>query len=327
MKKFIYSVIILLVVSSGIILLLSFAQPFIYQKFPSDNDRHLVIMDVLEQNRGNANILVFGDSRTMYGVDTRIIKDVLNLPYEVFNLASTGQNIYESSYFYGLLGGNTKLVIQCTSPDFFSMDMDHHLSTEKALSMYMSGYRINKSTRSLIGNYNEIFDSNRFINYLKSRSVVRSYIHSNILRPLLDDEIFDMEAKYSHYFPHVHTANQHPDYPFYPYSCDGYKSKEKPESQLLFLKDVKTFFESKGIEYLIVLMPVNPDQCKECYEDFRQYKKTIEKFTNIKVINLTDIILESQYFYDAMHPNVEGAKIVSLEIARFLEGMGFNINN
>jgi hypothetical protein len=255
----------------------------------------------------------------MYGVDTRIIRDVLDLPYEVFNLASTGQNIYESSYFYGLLDCNTKAVVQCTSPEFFSTNIEHHLSTEKALSMYLSGYRVNESTRSLIGSYNEIFDSNKFINYLKSRSVVRSYIHSNILRPLLDNEIFDQDAKYSHYFPHVHVAKQHPDYPFYPYSCEEYRSIEEPEAQLSFLKDVKIFFDSLGIEYTIVLMPVNPDQCRECYEDFRKYKKIIEESTNIKVINLTDFILDSQYYYDAMHPNLEGAEIVSSEIARFLK--------
>jgi len=318
MKKFIYSAITLIAITSGIVLLLSFAQPFLYHKFPSDNDRHIVIMDVLEKNKENAKVVVFGDSRTMYGVDTRIIRDVSGFSCEVFNLASTGQNIYESSYFYGLLDSNTKAVIQCTSPEIFSENIEHNLSAEKALSMYLSGYRVNESTRSLIENYNAIFDGNKFINYLKSRSVVRSYIHSNILRPLLDDEIFDKDAKYSQYFPHVHPAKQHPDYPFYPYSCDKYKSKEKPEAQLSFLADVKEFFESEGIEYTIVLMPVNPDQCKDCYEDFKYYEKIIEEFTDIRVVNLSDFILESQYFYDAMHPNLEGAKIISSEIARFL---------
>jgi hypothetical protein len=326
LKKFICYGIIIISISLGIVFILSLVQPFLYSKFPSDNDRHLVIMDVLNRSEGNNNILVFGDSRTMYGVDTRIIRDDLDLPCEVFNLASTGQNIFESSYFYGLLDSNTRAVIQCTSPDFFSKDMDHHLSTEKALSMFLSGYRINESTRSLINNYNEIFDGNKFINYLKSRSVIRSYLHSNILRPLLDNEIFDQEAKYSHYFPHVHTALQHRDYPFYPSGCENYKSKEKPESQLSFLIDARRYFESKGIEYFIVLMPVNSDECEECYEDFIKYENMIEQLTNIRVINLTDLLMKSRYFYDAMHPNLEGAKIVSSEIAGFLKTTDFGFD-
>ena len=65
-------------------------------------------------------------------------------------------------------------------------------------------------------------------------------------------------------------------------------------------------------------MPVNPDDCKDCYEDFNKYKKLIEEDTNIRVINLTDLLMDSEYFYDYLHPNREGAKIISAEIAKQL---------
>jgi len=37
--------------------------------------------------------------------------------------------------------------------------MPHNLPDSKAISMYLSGYRINKETKDLIPNYNNFFDS------------------------------------------------------------------------------------------------------------------------------------------------------------------------
>lgn len=319
MTRFIILVLVLITIVLTIILTLTYIQPFLYRIFPSDKDRHIVIMDVLNNEEKNVNILVFGDSRTMFGVDTRIIRDSLNRSFEVFNLSSVGQNLFESSYFYGLIESNTKVVIQCTSPSFFSADIRHGLQDDVAFSMYLSGYRINESTKMLITDYNQIFDSHEFNNFIKSRSIIRSYLHSNILRPILDNETFDRSARGSIYFPHSYTINQHPNYPVYKYDCSRFKSTAIPKAQLSFLITVRNYFEIKGIDYIIVLMPVNPDECNECYDDFKEYKKMIEEFTSIRVIDITDLILDTNYFYDATHVNKEGAKIISSQIAKQLK--------
>lgn len=318
MKRFIIGFFVLAVAASMVVSTLTFMQPLFYRIFPSDNDRHVVMMDVLNNHCKSENILVFGDSRTMFGVDTRIIRKDLNFPHEVFNLSSVGQTLYESGYFYGLIGKNTRAVIQCISPEFFSRSINPRLQDEKAYSMYLSGYRINESTRSIIEKYNPIFDKNIFINHYKSRSVIKSYIHSNILVPLLDNEASDKYAKHSRYFPNPCTIKHHPDYPVYKYDCSNCKSREKPISQLSFLTTVHDYFKVKGIVYIIVLMPVNPDECKECYADFKEYKRVIENTTNISVIDITDLIQDTSYYYDAIHVNKDGAKIISSQIAKYM---------
>lgn len=314
-----------MIIAFGIIITLSFIQPLLYRKFPSDNDRHIVILDLLNEDNKTENIIVFGDSRTMFGVDTRIIRDDMNLPYEVYNLSSVGQSLYESSYFYGLINKNTRAVIQCSSPEFFSDDLSHKLQNDKAFSMILSGYSLSESTKLLIKDYNKIFDRNVFINYFESRSVIKSYIHSNILVPLFDNEVSDRYARHSIYFPHSFVTKQHPDYPVYKYDCTIYKNTERPISQLSFLKTVRNYFKIKGIGYVIVFMPVNPDECNECYQNFKVYKDLIEETTNIHVIDLTDLILDTKYFYDAQHANKDGAKIISSEIARKLLIDGFKL--
>jgi len=320
MRNFIHTALALIVTGLGIFTTLTFIQPLFYRAFPSDKDRHILIIDALNEGLKAENLIVFGDSRTMFGVDTRIIKREMNTPFDVINLSSVGQDIYESSYFYGLIGENTKAIIQCTSPAFFSRNLGyHHISDDVALSMCLSGYRINESTKSLIKGYNEVFNRKEFINYFKARSIIRTYIHSNIMRPLLDNETFDKTARRSIYFPHTYTTKKHPDYPVYNYDCSNFKSTESPIAQLSFLISVRDFFRAKGMEYIIVLMPVNPDECKDCYEDFRKYEEVIKETTTLNVINISDLLLDPEYFYDATHANKEGAIIISSEIAKQLK--------
>jgi len=308
--------------ASGLVIVttLTLLQPFFYRAFPSDKDRHIVIVDALTEKADAEKIIVFGDSRTMFGVDTRIIREDLKISTEVLNLSSVGQNIYESGYFYGLTGKNTKAVVQCTSPAFFSRNLgDNHIEDDVALSLCLSGYSINDETKSIIGKYNEVFNRSRFVNYYKSRSIIRTYIHSNITRPLLDNEVFDESARQSVYFPHSYTSRKHPDYPVYGYDCSNFRMIENPDGQLSFLRRANDFFSAQGIEYIIVFMPVNPDECNECYQDFKKYADLIETSTDIRVINLADILLDTGYFYDATHANIDGARIISLAIAEQLK--------
>ncbi len=325
MKEFMYSILVTSIIVLAIIVTLTYVQPFLYRRLPSDKDRHLVIMNVLNDRKKNKEFIVFGDSRAMFGVDTRTIKDSMTLQNEVLNLSSVGQNIYESSYFYGLLDSTTKGVIQCTSPSFFSTDIKHELQDDVAYSMYLSGYRINEETKSVIKNYNPIFDGRPFINYLKSRSIIRCYIHSNILRPVLDNETSDRVARGSIYFPHSFTSNRHPNYPVYEFDCSHFKRSSFPSTQISFLIKVHDFFKTKGIDYVIVLMPVNPDECNECYRDFKEYKRMIQDLTDIRVIDITELLLDTNCFYDAIHANKEGARIISSQIGNELLMMGFNM--
>ncbi len=242
----------------------------------------------------------------------------MNFSGEIYNLSSLGQELPESSYFYGMINENTKVVIQCTSPGFFSEDREHFLPEVRAISMFLSGYRINEATRNLIENYSSFWDRPSFINYFRSRSYYRSYFH-HLIRPLFDNENFDENVRFSKYFPHIFTQNKHPNYPVYTSDCSPFIIKNKPQSQLEFLAKVHSFFKEKKIEYILVFMPVNQDQCDQYYDTFLQYKKMVEFETNIQVINLSDFLLNTDYFYDSTHPNKKGAKLISRELAEQLK--------
>lgn len=318
MKKTIKKIVLLLITVFITIIVLFYSQKSVYRIFDSDFNRHLVIVDALNGvYEEEPKIIVFGDSRAMFGVDSRIIKDAMNYNKEIYNLSSVGQSIYESSYFYTHIGSGTGIVVQCTSPSFFTENIKHSLPERKAISMFLSGYRINSKTKELILNYNQFFDNPDIVNYFKSRSYFQSYIH-NLLRPVFDNEIFNEKSRFSKYFPHIYTQDKHPEYPVYKYDCDRYILKELPIEQLSFLSKIKNYFEIRKISYVIVLMPVNPDACNECYDEMRQIASLIESNTGIKVIDLSSHLLNTDLFYDATHANEKGAKIISAEIARQL---------
>jgi hypothetical protein len=320
MNEVIKRILLLLAIAILVIIGLSYSQKYLYRFFISDYNRHALLNDVIkEKTNMEDNILLFGNSRTMFDIDASIIKDSIHYSGEIFNLASVNQTIYEASYYYAQIGNKTKMVVQCTPPDFFSHDSFHGLYDEvKAISMFLSGYRITEDTKKLIPEYDPYFDHSAFHNYLTSNSYFKAYIHF-LIRPLLDNEKFDEHLRMNSYFPHIFTEARHPDYPVYNYNCEIYCAKEKPVTPLSFLKKVKNYFDSRGIEYILVLMPVNPDECKDCYQDFSKYTKMIEEETGIHVINLTEIIPEEKYWYEAFHANKNGARIVSNQLAKLLK--------
>ncbi len=312
MWKFFKTILFFTLVVSITILILIFIQPYLYRVLPSDYKRHVVLENYFNKNN-KGEIIIFGASETMFGVDSRIIIKELNISGEAYNLSSVAQSLYEASYYYTRVKNNTKIILQNSTPAFFSKNRKRAIAKETAISMYLSGYRISNATKKLIPDYNKFFDNSELHNYYESRTMFRSYIH-NLIRPLFDNEITDKTKGLELYFPNPFINKKHPNYPVYEYDCDFYRYKNKPVDQIKFIKRAVTYFNKRNIKYVIVLMPVNPDNCSECYDDFNKYAEELKKIENLYVINITNI-LTPEYFYDGYHANREGAKIISKEIS------------
>lgn len=293
------------------IAMMSFSQSFFYHIFPSSDQRYLTLMDVLDNT--DQNVLIFGDSRGVMGIDAKIVKDDLHLSENVYNLSTFSQDIYLSSYFYGLIEDNTSLVIQCTSPAFFDKPESHQISVNKAIPMFLSGYRIDEDSKRLIGDCNDFLEQPEFESYFESREYFKNYITSTI-RPLFDNEVYNESAVLDTRFPHIYTSDRSPNYPVQKTGCDKYVGDKKPIPQLNFLKKTKQYFEKMDVEYILVMMPINPDDCSHHARESEKLASIIRRETGIKVVNLTTL-LEAKYFYDAVHANKAGAKIISNEIA------------
>ncbi|MEL1245231.1 hypothetical protein AAEO56_13220 [Flavobacterium sp. DGU11] len=289
------------------VVVLTYAQPFFYRKFNSSDKRFLTLLDNVHKK--DDNILVFGDSRTVLGVDTKRVKAKLGTPAEIYNVGNFSQDMYQSGYFYGMVGDNTRMVVQCTTTAFFSKDKPVDIPDAKTIPMFLSGYKLNDATRSVMGNTKSFFDNSDFENNLKSRVYFENYI-TTAIRPLLDNEKYDEGRIMDPYFPHIYVEQRSPNYPVQPIGCDKYKPQSKPVSQLAFLKRARDYFKSKNIKYVMVLMPINPDDCDNAAGYSAEFAKMIRSEVGIDVIDLTTLVKVPD-FYDAVHPNHKGAEIVS----------------
>jgi len=324
MTKFIKRALLFFSIIIIVIAILIFIQPVIYRLMPSDFDRHLVYEKYVEESpsKNTSDAVIFGDSRAMFGIDTRIIKKQLHREKDIYNFASVGQNIYESSYFYSKVKPVTKLVIQCSGPSFFTEETKHNLPDPKAISMYLSGYRMDLATKKLIPQYNRFFDNGELSNYYSARSYFVTYLH-NLLRPVFDDEVFDDKSRSSRFFPHHYTKDRLKHYDtLIKTNCDGYVYKSAPKSQLEFVRKSYGFFAGRNIKYVFVLMPVNPDVCNEGFDYYKKIAAELRSIDGLMVVDLSHL-LPAGYFYDNTHVNKRGAKILSNALADGLRGYNF----
>lgn len=301
----------------GVLLLL---QPVAYRSFSSDFDRHLTVQQIISELQHDSEVkgIVFGDSRAMFGLDTKTLAEYAQLSTneKIYNASSVGQGLYESSYYYPLVKDSIQWVAQCFSISYLNKDIPYKIDDGKNISMFLSGYKLNDETRDFMGEYDPFFDRLPLLNLLECRTYFSTYVHNGI-RPFLDDEKFDREKMHSLYFPHIYTEPQHPNYPNGKYDCSRYCRESEPVSQLALLKKAASYFHDKGTNYIVILMPVNKDACAECQQDFERYKALLESIPHLRILDLTNL-LERDQFYDLIHANTIGAEIVTNEVGNYL---------
>ena len=314
MKKFLKDILIYTVIIECLLALIIVFQPLMVQSLRYDLSRHKLIINSLSGKAIQPDIIVFGNSLSMLGVNTKQISESMPAHPLVYNLSSVEQGIVESAYFISAISPNTKAVVQCLDFSTFSLkSLD--LQEEKAISMIMNGYSIDSTTKAILRETNPFFDKAKMVVAFEARNTVRSSIH-NVLRKYLDNEKF---ANNFHdlYFPHVYQEERHPDYP------NITRFAEQPELKVVdtmvaLASRINSFLNEKGIRYHIVLMPLNQDIYKMDDSLCNAYLEKVR--TRLPGIGILDLSrkLPQEYFYDAIHPNKKGAAVISAMIADHL---------
>lgn len=73
------------------------------------------------------------------------------------------------------------------------------------------------------------------------------------------------------------------------------------------------YFKSRNIHYYLVLMPYNSDIAFDKTKKQKAVNIFKDEFSNIPMIDCIDL-LSPEDFYDAIHPNNNGAKIITDKI-------------
>lgn len=292
-------------------------QAAINSNFKNDNLRHSIINEALKKR--DAKIIVLGNSLSMFGVDAKIIRKKTKDNAHTYNLSSVGQIIDEGAYYISQINDSVKHIFHCIEFEDLLVGAPVRLSDGKALSMIMNGYHIDDDTKSIIANINSKFLQNRYLSSFQARTYIRSILH-NYFRLLFDNEKLN-DNFLDLYYPFIYTREKHINYSSY---LGLYKKRDRELKSVKFLDykidlihNISKYLENKNISYTVVVMPVNRDRRTMNFALLEEFEKKLQSESrDIKVLSLLNI-LKVDEFYDAIHSNVKGAKVISKHLADY----------
>jgi hypothetical protein len=291
--------------------------PILYQIFPNDFVRTRFIIKTLNDER-QPEAIFFGNSILMAGVNARIPKESLGI--EVYNLSSTGQNLVESMLYYPHVKSKTKIVVQFISIDNF-LDGDT-LLPQVARNFKMYGYDFKGSPSKLLSKQDtSLLMQSKIKTSIASRDLLLNYFNQSIrliLRKDLDLKGLETEK----YYPN--TYKKRVDEKKYEKLIEQYNplliDKCKFRKEIADgIKDARIYFDSKGIQYIVAISPINPDL--DGYSDVFMKGLKQELFSLSKYVGIIDFSTElsSDEFVDHWHPSLKGAEKLSRLLAKELK--------
>lgn len=310
MKKFLLKITVFLLFALTIVFALIALQPKLIKFLPNDFKRHTVISEALNNTSIQPELIVFGDSRAMFGINTRFLEEKLIDSPKSINLSSVGQNLQESVYLFPNLPSSVRKVIHCVDFTTFANSVVT-INDAKALSLLLNGFELTNELESLIEPH-PYFYRNNFINLYDSRTFLRSSIHVK-LRAMLDKEEFITENYYNLQHPYIYKEERHPNYPN-KYPPKNLKQLPISKKKIELVKKINHYFKQKNIDYYVVLMPLNPDVEQMDKLDASYLTELKKVLSEIKLINLSTNLKE-ELFYDGVHPNRKGAELLTKNLA------------
>ena len=299
------------------VILSNLVTPFLYRSAPNDFARTQLILKTIKNKKLHPDVVLFGSSILMSGINARQLSDSLN-NIKIYNFSSTGQTIKESMLYYPDLPKSTKTVVQFMQTDEFQRDPDVYELKEPIMRNFlMFGYKPREDLNKLLApSETEYFDAPKYLVDYQARTIMVTAFNRSVRQFLRPDLQLD-KANKELYFPNVYTKPLSPneygsriaqENPAHPINSITINSK----MMALLLKG-RDYLKSKGINLIIVVYPLNAD----LYNYTDSYRKDFEvkiKQVNalIPVVSCADALLGTKgSFVDHEHVSRPGAKVLT----------------
>lgn len=289
--------------------------PSIYRAFPNDYARTRLILNTLGDTTCMPEIVIFGNSRGMSGVDGYRLEEKLEGHPVVCSFTSTGQKLNESILYYSSLPSSVKKVIQCVDIDRMSSPADE-LDLPNRIALHMYGYEMDEVTRTFLPGLHERMSYPDVCYNYEARSCLFMGLASWV-RDWLDDDVAAGMLETELRYPNSSTSDRNEI--LYRHSVEEQNQENVLESFHVreewvdLIKQAHTFLKHRGVDYYLVVMPYNPDITSMSDSDKERALQLFkEKFSFVPVVDCMERLSASD-FYDAIHPNRKGAvKITDL---------------
>ncbi len=300
------------------------ALPAIFRSAPNDMERAATLLAALGRTEGEKpEVAVLGDSVSMSAFDGKRMAGELPGRPVVWNLASTGQTLYESLLLEDRLPETTATVVLGILPDMLRQEAPE-LPDNKYVAYYMYGYRPGEDARRAA---EEIGDE-RFLAQIRrgdlrmrldGRWIVRAGFDTWVRRRLRRDLEFGT-AMNDLYYPQ-------------PYADPV--SAEALDRQMLAFHEARPAFRTtpatrsvlaaigraaarRGRKLTVVVMPEHPRvralAAPAFYEELRAELPALERETGAPFLDLHDLLGEED-FVDHLHLRASGAAVLTRSVA------------
>lgn len=315
-RVFIRSIIMCLAGTALVVLILNLLTPVVYKALPNDYVRTGIILDHISNKDTDPEVVILGNSRGMSGVDAGRMSELTGLNVE--NYCSPSQSLVESALYYDRLPKSVKVIIQCIDEKEFT-DNAMKMTVPATVAFAMSNYKVGDFERSILRDDDcAELEHSRLIRNFKARSSYKTGISNLIIRQLDDDAPSDQikDLKYPYMYPSDHSKTYDRDLDhlkqWIPTAVSQFNVSETLSS---FCQRIVHHMADEGVDVVFAIMPNCPDLDwpDEASEHFVEY--VMETLGDISFIDVLTRV-PSSGFYDPLHPNREGAEIITSELAK-----------
>ncbi len=322
--KFLMAVIIGIIVSNYLV-------PVFYKYLPGDHSRTKLILETLKQReKYRPQLLLFGNSTLMCGIDAKRLSEKLD-DQLVFNLASAGQSVLESSLYYQHVPDSVHTVVQFMKASHLSVDNFPPLSKEVKVNFYMYGFRPEPVTGEILGKKQvAYFSTPSFMINFDARSVLPTSINiamRQILRKDINLKKLETELFYPVTHPHKMSRKKYrmrikQNEPVPPLRC--FKTNKK---MMAVLKKAARFFGQRRISYVVGILPINPG-LQNITEGFKSEASLTLPTLNGENLKFMDFInlLPEEDFVDHTHPYRTGMVKLTNRLANLLKHKDYAVS-
>jgi len=294
--------------------------PTLFHAIPNDLSRLGRILAVLRSPSSQPKICFFGNSVVMNGIDGRRLSESLPGRPEVWNLGSTGQQLWESVLLQQELPGSVEVVIQGVFAD--TLEQPPSIPKNKYNALVMYGFRPSRQTlewadRFLADDARQYIHTQPFRYRFDARWAVRNYFDTCV-RGLLRRDLTIERAEQDMYYPRACTRkvsektlqvqlqgfiSLHPPAEFRP----------DPRTEAL-IAELARSYRQRGIRFILWILPRHPEYQRRALGDaftqgLTRYLTHLEQTYGVSVVNSLST-LPAERFVDGSHPDDQGAELL-----------------
>lgn len=294
--------------------------PSLFCAMPNDLSRLGKILEALRSPNSQPQICFFGNSVVMNGIDGRRLSQSLPGSPKVWNLASTGQQLWESVLLQQELPGSVEVVIQGVFAD--TLEQPPSIPKNKYNTLVMYGFRPNRRTlewadRFLANEARQYMHAQTFRYRFDTRWAVRSWFDTCV-RGLVRRDLTLVRAEEDFYYPRAYTRkvsekalqvqlqefiSLHPPAEFRP----------DPQMEALIV-ELAQDYRRRGIRFILWILPRHPEYQRRALgeaftQGLTQYLTHLEQTYGVSVINSLNA-LPAERFVDGSHPDDQGADLL-----------------